>query len=336
MESSAVPPFRDSRPHPRRSDPLIMKHWTLPVGLSLCALALGPNRASAQEVPAGAVLELRLEDLVSSFHAKRGDVFRAVLIAPVQQGTQELLPAGLELNGHVASAKCVGLGLIRERARLRLQFDSLVVPGGTSIPLDGVVIEVENAREKLLDDGTIVGIRATDSYGHRATGMVSSAAAADPMLMLFAFAASSTVLRFPEAEITYASGTEVRLKLLKPLHVVNAPFAALAPIEEMEVEHASLELFVNELPNRTHTKAKTPSDLTNLVFLGSRAELLQAFAAAGWKPADDRDSATEYKTVRALAESRGYAEAPVSVLFLDGRPPSFDFEKTLNTINKHH
>jgi hypothetical protein len=202
-----------------------MKHWILPVGLSLCALALGPNRASAQEVPVGAVLELRLKDLVSSFHAKRGDVFRAVLIAPVQQGSQELLPAGLELNGHVASAKRVGLGLIRERARLRLQFDSLVVPGGTSIPLDGVVIEVENAREKLLDDGTIVGIRATDSYGHRATGMVSSAAAVDPMLMLFAFAASSTVLRFPEAEITYPSGTEVRLKLLKPLHVVNESLA---------------------------------------------------------------------------------------------------------------
>jgi hypothetical protein len=105
----------------------------------------------------------------------------------------------------------------------------------------------------------------------------------------------------------------------------------------MEGEHASLELFVNELPNRTHTKAKnTPSDLTNLVFLGSRAELLQAFAAAGWKPADDRNSATEYKTVQALAESRGYAEAPVSLLLLDGKLPSFVFEKTLNTINKRH
>ena len=314
-----------------------MKHWILPAGLSLCALALGPSRASAQEVPAGTVLELRLKELVSSFHAKRGDSFRAVLIAPVQQGSQELLPAGLEVKGHVAAAKRVGLGLIRERARLRLEFDSLVLPGGASIPLEGMVIEVENAREKLLSDGTIVGIRATDSYGHRATGMVSSVAAVDPMLMLFAFAASSAVLRFPEAEITYPSGTEVRLKLLKPLHVVNAPFATLAPAEEMEVERASLELFVNDLPNRTHTKAKnTPSDLTNLVFLGSRAELLQAFAAAGWKPADDRDSATEYETVRALAESRGYAAAPVSVLLLDGKPPSLVFEKTLNTINKRH
>jgi hypothetical protein len=157
------------------------------------------------------------------------------------------------------------------------------------------------------------------------------------MLMLFAFAGSSAVLRFPEAEITYPSGTELRLKLLKPLQVVSAPSAMLPQAEEMDTERASLELFINELPYRTHTKARnTPSDLTNLVFMGSRAELLQAFASAGWKLADDRDSATEYETVRALAESRAYAEAPVSVLLLDGQPPALVFEKTLNTINKRH
>jgi hypothetical protein len=298
---------------------------------------LGPNRASAQEVPAGTVLELGLRDLVSSFHAKRGDVLRAVLIAPVRQDGRELLPAGLEVNGHVAAAKRVGLGLIRERARLRLQFDSLLLPGGISIALEGTVVEVENAREKLLADGTIVGIRATDSYGHQATGMVSSVAAVDPMLMLFAFASSSSVLRFPEAEISYPPGTELRLKLLKPLHGVDVWFDPLPEAEQTDIKRAPLEEFINELPSRTHTTPKnTPSDLTNLVFLGTRDELLQVFAAAGWTVASERDSATEFETVRALAESRGYAEAPVSVLLLDGKPPKLVFEKTLNTINKRH
>jgi hypothetical protein len=259
------------------------------------------------------------------------------LIAPVRQNSGEVLPAGLEVNGHVTAAKRVGLGLIRERARLRLQFDSVVLPGGTSIPLEGTVIEVENAREKLLEDGTIVGIRATDSYGHQATGMVSSVAAVDPMLMLFAFAGSSSVLRFPEAEITYPPGTELRLKLFKPLQGVDLRFDPLPQAEDSDIERASLEVFINELPYRTHTKAKnTPSDLTNLVFLGNRNELLQAFAAAGWTLADGRDPATDYETVRALAESRGYAEAPVSVLLLDGKSPALVFEKTLNSINKRH
>jgi LssY C-terminus len=314
-----------------------MKRWILPAGLSLCALTLGSSRASGQEVPTGTILELRLKDLVSSFQAKCGDIFHAVLIAPVQQEGHELLPAGLELSGHVAAAKRVGLGLIRERARLRLEFDSLVLPGGASIPLEGTLIEVENAREKLLADGTIMGIRATDSYGHQATGMVSSVAAVDPMLMLFAFAASSAVLRFPEAEIIYPSGTEMLLRLLKPVQLANAPSDPPAQAEETDAERASLELLVNELPYRTHTEAKnTPSDLTNLVFLGSGPELLEAFTAAGWKLADDRDSNTEYETVRALAESRGYGAAPVSVLLLDGKPPSLVFEKTLNTIDKRH
>ena len=314
-----------------------MRPWILSGVLSLCATTLGPSQVLAQEVPAGTVLELRLKDLVSSFHAKRGDALHAVLIAPVRQDGRELLPAGLEVHGHVAAAKRVGLGLIRERARLRFRFDSLLLPGGTPIALEGRVIEVENAREKLLEDGTIVGIRATDSYGHQATGMVSSVAAVDPMLMLFAFASSSSVLRFPEAEISYPPGTELRLKLIKPLQDLGMPFGPPPQAEQKDIERASLEEFIKELPYRTRTKAKnSPSDLTNLVFLGKRDELLQAFAAAGWTLASSRDPNTEYETVRALAESRGYAEAPVSVLLLDGKPPQLVFEKTLNTINKRH
>lgn len=291
----------------------------------------------AQEVPAGTVLEVRLNDLVSSFHAKRGEVFRAVLIAPVEQDGRELIPGGVRITGHIAAVKRVGLGLIRERARLRLQFDSLALPGGASVPLEGVVTEIENAREKLLDDGTIIGIRATDSYGHRATGMATSAAAVDPMLLLFAFAGGSAVLRFPEAEIAYPPGTEMRLKLLKPLPVAKTRSDTFTSAERTDPDSASLELFINELPYRTHTRARNiPSDLTSLVFLGSRDELLNAFAAAGWALADSRDPATKYETVRALAESRAYAQAPVSVLLLDGKPPALVFEKTLNSVNKRH
>lgn len=321
--------------------------------VSLCALAFVAGQTVAQEAnskapveaglqadveaPAGAALEVRLADPVSSFRSKKGDVIHAVLIAPVMQGGSEVLPSGLTLKGRVLAAKRVGLGVIRDQARLRLQFDSITLPGGDSLPLESKVSEIENSREKLLADGTIVGIRATDSYGHQATGMISSVSAFDPMLFLFSFAASSAVLRFPEAEITYPSGTELRIELLKPIVVPNAVLEAASHAEEVAATHTSLELFINELPYRTRTTGKSiPSDLTNLIFLGSREDLLQAFAAAGWTRADIRDSATSYKTVRALAESRGYADAPVSTLKLDGKPPAFVFEKTLNTISKRH
>ena len=80
------------------------------------------------------------------------------------------------------------------------------------------------------------------------------------MLMLFAFTGSSSVLRFPEAEISYPPGTELRLKLLKPLQGADMPFDPLLVAEQTDIERAPLEVFINDLPYRTHTKAKnTPS-----------------------------------------------------------------------------
>jgi hypothetical protein len=45
---------------------------------------------------------------------------------------------------------------------------------------------------------------------------------------------------------------------------------------------------------------------------------------------------SKFETLRALAEGRGYTEAPVSVLLLDGKPPDLVFEKTLNTFARRH
>jgi len=40
--------------------------------------------------------------------------------------------------------------------------------------------------------------------------------------------------------------------------------------------------------------------------------------------------------LRALAEDRGYSEAPVSVLMLDGKPPDMVFEKLNDTFARRH
>ncbi len=314
-----------------------MKSRFFVVSLGLWMLGSYPSLLRGQEVPAGSVLEIRLYSPLSSYTAKRGDRLHAVLIAPVQQDGRDLLPAGSHVYGSIVSVKRVGVGIIRERACLRLRFDSVVVPGRSPLAMDSQVVEVENAREQVLADGRIVGIRATDSYGHHMTGLVSSAAAVDPLLTLFAFAGSSSILRFPEAEITYSTGTELLLRLLQPVRVGESASNPPLHVATTHAERQSLALYVNELPFRTHTKNRNiPSDLTSLVFLGTTTQLLRAFASAGWKQAAGLDSATRYKTVRAMAESRGYAEVPVSVLLLDGKPPVLVFEKTLNTINKRH
>jgi hypothetical protein len=304
--------------------------------LGLCISGFYCSQSNGQEIPAGTVLEVRLRDAVSSHTAKRGNTLHAALVSPVQQEGRTVLPAGTRVDGTVEVAKSVGIGLLRERARLRLRFYFLITPGGHTLAIDSQVIEVENARESVRADGTIVGIRATESYGHQATGMVSSVAAIDPLLTLFAFAGSSSVLRFPEAEINYPAGTELHLKLLKPVNLPEMDPATVASVTSSEGQRESLSTFVGELPFRTQTQHTKASDVTNLVFLGSKEQLIAAFHLAGWTIADRRDSGTEYRTVRALAEDRGYPDGPVSLLVLDGKKPLLAFEKTLNTVEKRH
>jgi hypothetical protein len=218
-----------------------------------------------------------------------------------------------------------------------MRFSSIVTRSGQILPIDTQLVEVENAREAIRPDGTIVGIRATDSYGHQATGIVSSVAAIDPLLTLFAFSGASSVLRFPEAEINYPVGTDLHLKLLKPLNLTEVDPDYIPSVTTTEAERASLSAYVAELPFRTHIQRKnTPSDVTTLVFLGTKEQLITAFHLAGWVLADRRNSATEYRTVQALAQDRGYPNGPMSLLLLDGKPPAIEFEKTLNTVKKRH
>lgn len=313
-----------------------MKIHTSLVSMGLFVSAWWPSAASAQVIPAGTILEVRLESPVSSYTAKPDDKVTAVLIAPVERDGRILLSAGVAVFGNVVSAKRVGVGLIRERARLELRFDSLELPEHRQLTITSEVSEVENARERV-QAGTIVGIRATNSYAHRLTGAATSVASIDPLLTLFAFAGSSSILRFGDAEITYPTGTEMLLKLSQPVLLEATAADPLVPVAVNDLERQSLALYVNGLPVRTQTKnGGVPSDITNLVFLGNSAQILQAFAMAGWQQAAVLDSAAKYRTVQAVAQNRGYAAAPVSRLLLDGKPPVFVFEKTLNTFNKRH
>lgn len=313
-----------------------MKIRTSLVSMGLFLSALLPSAASAQGIPAGTILEVRLESAVTSYTAKPGDRITAVLIAPVEKDGRILLPAGMGVFGSVVSAKRVGVGLIRERARLELRFDSLELPEHSQLTISSQVSEVENAREKV-HAGTIIGIRATNSYAHRLTGVATSVASIDPLLTLFAFAGSSSILRFGDAEITYPAGTELLLKLSEPVRLEAISTDPMAPVAANDLERQSLAVYVNGLPVRTQTKNRgVPSDITNLVFLGTAVQILEAFQSAGWQQAAVPDSATKYRTVQAVAANRGYAQAPVSTLLLEGKAPVFVFEKTLNTFNKRH
>jgi hypothetical protein len=72
------------------------------------------------------------------------------------------------------------------------------------------------------------------------------------------------------------------------------------------------------------------------MFIGSKEQLEEAFELAGWTTAAKLSGKSKLETFRAIVEARGYSEAPVSTLLLDGHEPDLVFQKQLNTFAKRH
>ena len=137
------------------------------------------------------------------------------------------------------------------------------------------------------------------------------------MLLVFGLSASLSTFRIPESEIYLPAGTELHFRLTQPLHI-ESQFSLPVSTLEGTTQQPLTEL-VRSIPFRTVTQAtNVESDLTNLVFLGSRDAVERAFDAAGWSQTDARNARSYYGTMRSIVENQGYREAPMSVLLLDG------------------
>jgi hypothetical protein len=70
-----------------------------------------------------------------------------------------------------------------------------------------------------------------------------------------------------------------------------------------------------------------PGDPINVQLIGSQEDVIQAFHAAGWFPADPITLRTSMKIIGSVLLRRAYNDAPVSPLFFDGRREDLAFEK---------
>jgi hypothetical protein len=78
------------------------------------------------------------------------------------------------------------------------------------------------------------------------------------------------------------------------------------------------------------------SDLTNVLLIGSREEISDAFRAAGWSEAQPTSIRTRIGTIRAAAEIHGFQEAPMTSLLLRGAEADMSWQKGLNDVSKRH
>lgn len=306
--------------------------WLCVVQFSLFAF-----QGFAEKLPAGDTLEVRLEQPISSYSTRKGQQISCLLIAPVTVDGKVILPLGTTLKGSVISVRKVGLGFVHETAQIDLELDSVVLANGESVPLASQVTEVENARESVDKKGHIQGIRSTSTLSHRASGTVGTLAFGDPIAAIFTVAASSAVLRFSEPEISFPAGTELTARLTSPIEIPEENVQSVPPVAATKTDFRQLRGMIRKLPFRTATEgSNVPSDLTNLLFIGSSGAIERAFAASGWEQVDELNAQTTYSTVRSIAENQGYRRAPMSVLLLNGAPPKYAYAKTLNTFSKRH
>lgn len=91
-------------------------------------------------------------------------------------------------------------------------------------------------------------------------------------------------------------------------------------------------------PMVTTTPEGIPGDPINVGLVGSRTEVIRAFAAIGWTPADAITLRSSVEIGISVLFDRPYAHAPVSTLLHEGRRQDLAFEKSAarSADRRHH
>lgn len=91
-------------------------------------------------------------------------------------------------------------------------------------------------------------------------------------------------------------------------------------------------------PMVTHTPAGIAGDPINVGLIGSRLEVMRAFARAGWDTADAITLKSAIEIGASVLFDRPYPDAPVSTLLYDDRSQDLAFEKPVggSADQRHH
>jgi LssY C-terminus len=288
--------------------------------------------AKAARIPTATSVEIRLSTEINTTNAKVGDPFHALVIAPVVVDGRVAMSAGVTVIGHVQSVTAAVNP--DDQAVLALAFDELRDSAGKHAPLAAKVTAIDNARESVDSDGRIQGIIASKTGSGRLDTGINKLNDKYPSFADLLNTVKQAVLKEPDANIDYKPGVEMTIALTKPLDWTGA--AAMPDVQSIQPQD-QLARLVNSEPFRTATqKDEQPSDITSLMFLGTREQVQEAFQKAVWSPAAKLNDLSKFQTFQAMAEMRGYQEAPVSILLLAGRAPDLVFEKLNDTFAARH
>ena len=299
------------------------------------AVCLLPLAIQAAQIPAGTEFGIRLTDKVASEATTPQTLIHAVVISPAAIDGRIVLPMGAQLTGSVKLAKAAN---DKDRAQLQLVFTQ-IGSGTYKTNLAAIVGALDNARETVDGDGVINGIDVSKTYSSQLDQGISKLQSSDRFAGLAGLIQGvKQGLKIEDANpnIDYDPGAEMTLRLTQPLDwrgPTQGPEARLLPFPNQ----SALPDLVNRQPFRTAAeKPPKPSDMTNLMFIGTEADLRAAFEKAGWSSPERLSGKSKLETARALIEDRGYKEGPMSILLLDGQPPDMAWQKGNNTFARRH
>ena len=285
----------------------------------------------------GETMSVRLDAPVYSDRSRTGDPIEATVTYPLCRGGEQLacpagellIAPGTKINGTVLFAQKAPDKYWRPR--LVLDFSNIVHKDGKTSALYARVIDVDNARETVRNN-EILGIIQPHA-GTKMAITMAAASAINPIAGYTIKAIQGVYGLSIRREILFPAGTDIQIQIVRPSRLrekakwTGWPQLPLTP---------ELQAIVSHAPARTHAKDGTPSDPTNLLFIGSREELDSAFNEARWFEADPLTIGSAIKTAQATMRQAGYSSAPVSSLTIDNRPPDLVFQKSLDTFAKRH
>ncbi|MBL0937907.1 MAG: LssY C-terminal domain-containing protein [Gemmatimonadaceae bacterium] len=290
-----------------------------------------PTHARAQQVPAGATVNVRLLDSLGSHDSFRGRTIRATVLAPVMVNGRVAIAPRAQMVGVVDDVGIERLSGARHTVHVR--FTSLI-PDSSSVPIDAIVSSVDNARETVDDDGRILGPPLASLIRSRAAWSTLILGSVDPVAGALLFTAVRGEAEERHRRVAFPPGTDMTLSLRQPATLpawpVYAPPAAL-PLDATNVA------VLTSLPARgLAAGGRGPGDFVNIMLLGSEAQLRAAFAAAGWDTPDHMSTRSDFETFVRAAAAEGYTHQPVSAQTMFGRDPDLVFQRVTDTFAKRH
>lgn len=299
-------------------------------------LSLSCSLSFGGEIPTGQILEARLLTPAGTRISKVGDPLFAVLISPILQDGQIIVPTGTEIEGTVVDVAKLGFGIRNGRAKLGLRFHTVHLEKDTAVPLNARLVQVDTARERVDDLGQVYGISSPITVSGALATYAWRLVLLEPMVGSAVWATKFLFAPAPDPEIMFPRGTEILLRVTSttpvPLPSTVHSVAALSAQDS-----TSWQSLINAFPSlRIQEKSGRDGDRINIALGGEPEAIRRAFQAAGWDEADHRNARSVAQTYFAVVQRRGYLTAPMSPMKFGDEMPHLAFQKSLNTFSKRH